>query len=119
MKIKTVIFVLLFSVIACDDIVEVEDISDKTVNILAPTNASVLNIKTVTFFWEAVEGAETYYMQVAIPTFENASQIVVDSLLTTTSMTRTLPANSYEWRVRAENSGYKTIYSKQSFTVEE
>ncbi len=102
---KKLNYVLCFLIVflSCDDIIEVEDISDKTVHILAPTNASVLSIETITFSWETIEEAEIYYIQVATPTFENATQILVDSSLTKTSLIKTLPANSYEWRVRAEN----------------
>ena len=44
MKRAAILFCLLFGAIACDDIIEVEDISDKTVNVLAPTNASERSI---------------------------------------------------------------------------
>jgi len=112
-------FCLLITAIACDDIIEVEDISDNTVNILAPTNGTVLDTLTTTFTWEALESAEHYYLQVATPSFENANQIVADTLLVKTSFSKLLPVNSYEWRIRAENSDYNTNYTQQSFSIEE
>ena len=110
---------LLVTVIACDDIIEVEDISSKTVTILAPTNNAILDTLTTTFTWEALEGAESYYLYVATPNFENATQIVIDTLLVKTNYSKLLPINSYEWRIRAENSAYKTNYTQQSFAIEE
>ncbi len=111
------IFSLLFSFISCSDIVRVEDISDETVSILAPTNNAIINSTSVTFSWQAIEDAESYHIQITTPTFTQATQIVVDSIVTSTDFTITLAANNYQWRVRAENSAYETIYTTQSFSV--
>ena len=115
------ILLLLFAVVTfgCDDIIEVEDISNTTVIVLAPTNNAVLNNTTLTFSWEPIESAETYQIQIATPTFDEALQIVVDSTLANTNYTTTLENTNYEWRVRAKNSGYQTQYSTNSFSIEE
>ncbi len=118
MKIKTLIFCLLLSVIACDDIIEVVDISNKTVSILAPTNDAILKTNEITFTWEALEEAETYQIQIATPNFVNATQILVDSTLAKTSFTKTLDSGSYQWRVRAGNSDYQTAYTVISFDLD-
>ena len=110
---------LVFSFIACDAIIEVVDISDKTVSILAPTNNSVIDTTAVTFTWNAIEDTEQYKLQVATPTFENASQILVDTIIAKTNYSKTLEAADYQWRVRAENSDYQTVFTVNSFTVEE
>lgn len=109
---------LLIVVFSCDDIIEVEDISQKTVAVLAPTNNSVIANSTVTFSWGALNDADQYRLQISTPTFSDATQIVVDSLVTSTSFTTVLTSNSYEWRVRAENTGYVTAFSTQNFLVE-
>jgi hypothetical protein len=113
-----ILIIGLFSV-ACDDIIEVEDISNTAVTLLAPSDGVVLNTTTLTFSWENVEDAETYHIQIATPTFNEALQIVTDSTLTSNSFTTTLNVAAYEWRVRAKNSGYETAYTKQGFTIEE
>ena len=107
---------LLFT---CEEIIEVEDISNNAVTILAPTDTAVLNITDVNFSWLAVEDAEQYKLQVATPNFEMANQIVLDTTITTTNFSEVLEFGSYKWRVRAENSGYETVYTSQSFTIEE
>ncbi|MCF6318177.1 MAG: hypothetical protein L3J83_02695 [Proteobacteria bacterium] len=118
---KKTLFILSVLVIntACSDIIEVEDISNKTVTLLAPTNEAVLNIIDLTFTWQTVEDAESYRIQIARPTFEEAVQIVKDTTVVSTSFSTSLEANSYEWRVRAENSAYETAFTTQSFTIEE
>lgn len=110
---------LLIITSACSDIVQVEDISNKTVTLLGPTNEAVLDLTIITFTWQAIEEAESYHIQIATPSFAEALQIVKDSTLTGTNFTTILTTNNYEWRVRAENSGYETAYTTQSFTVEE
>ena len=118
---KYFLFILCFTfcLVSCDDIVEVEDISENEVNVLAPTDNALLNTTSVTFTWEALEDAETYHLQIATPSFENALQIVKDSVLTNTSFSTSLDEKVYEWRIRAQNSEYYTEYRIQSFTIEE
>lgn len=114
----SLLLLALLSFTSCDDIIEIEDISGRSVNVLAPTEGVVLDITDVIFSWTAVEDAEHYRLQVATPNFENATQIVSDTLITATSFTKTLSAGAYEWRVRAENSGYQTAYTTQNFSIE-
>lgn len=118
---KTIMLMgLVFGVIACDDIAGVTDISEQEVIITAPANNALIEALTATFTWEAVEEATGYHLQVAIPSFTNATQIVVDTSLAKLNYTKTFPASGdYEWRIRAENSGYVTAYTLQQFTIEE
>lgn len=110
---------LLCVIYSCDDIVEVENISDETVTLLAPSNNAILNITELTFSWQTLQDAEEYHLQIATPAFENALQIVKDTTLTTTNFSTTLDYNMYQWRVKAINSGYNTGYTTQSFSIEE
>jgi len=104
---------------ACEEILVVEDISQDAVTILAPTNNTVLTEGSVTFSWNKLLDTEQYRLQLATPTFENASQILLDSTITATNFSKALLLGDYEWRVRAENSEYQTTYTSQNFTVEE
>jgi len=115
-KVKYIL--ILFLILSCDDIIEVEDISDKTVTILAPTNNTTLTITEVNFSWDMLDDAEQYKLQIATPTFEEATQILLDTIITTTNFNKTLDVGNYEWRIRAENSEYQTSYTTQSFTIE-
>lgn len=102
---------------ACDDIIEVVDISKETVTVLAPVNESVIDTTSVNFTWEAMDEAETYHLQVAKPTFHEAAQIVIDTMVVTPFFKSTLDLGNYEWRINAKNSGYETTYVTQSFSV--
>ena len=116
---KLLIILLVVCISSCDDIIEVQDISNETIVLLAPTDEAVLTTTQLTFSWEPIEDVESYQLQIATPTFEEALQIVQDSSLTGTSFTTTLENNMYQWRIRAINSGYQTEYATQSFSVEE
>lgn len=116
------LLVVVFVVHACDDIIEVEDISDRTVTLVAPTNGAILNAATIHFDWESVEDAENYRIQIATPNFEAPLQIVEDATVAdsiSTTFSTSLDTGVYQWRVRAQNSDYHTNYTTQSFTVED
>ena len=58
---------LLALAISCGDILQVEDISQKTVTALAPTNNSVLSSANVTFSWESLRDSVQYRLQISTP----------------------------------------------------
>lgn len=118
MNMKRIILILIVGLLySCEDIIGVEDISDRTVTILAPTNHAELTITNPTFSWNSVDDADKYKLQIATPSFSEALQIVEDTTLTTLSFTKILEAGDYEWRVRAENSDYETDYTTQQLTI--
>ena len=116
---KRIVFLLtiLIGFIACDDIVEGDDISSERVSLLAPGKDAVLEITTPVFSWGVIQDAEYYHLQIATPSFNEALQIVADTTVTATNFSTTLEANAYEWRVKASNLGSDTAYSTQSFVI--
>ena len=113
------ILLVLFCATSCKEIIEVQDISKRTVTALAPTDASAFTTTDIHFSWDAVEDAEKYKLQIASPDFENAMQIVEDTLVANTTFSKTLTSGAYAWRVRAENSDYQTAYTTQGFSITE
>lgn len=113
------IVALVFLFLSCDDIIELEDISEDNITILAPVNNSVLTAGPITLSWEALQDAAQYKLQIATPTFDNASQILLDTTVTSTNYSKSLEPGGYQWRVLGENDEYNTMYTTQTFTVEE
>ena len=115
--------ILLFCLTACEEILEVQDISNQQVELLAPTNGAQVNDSVVRFSWNAVVEADGYILQVARPNFENAAQFVVDTIIVIdstfvgTRYTQQLENSGYEWRVKAYNSGFETGFSVNAFQV--
>ena len=87
---------------------------------LAPADAvSFGATDTINFSWDPVLDADTYSFQIAIPSFENATEIIKnETTVATTFSVSNLAVNSYEWRVRALNPTFQTSYTTQKFTVE-
>jgi len=112
-------FLLITTIVSCSDIIEVPDISNNNVNLVAPSNNATLTLTSLTLSWDDVEDAENYQVQIAQPDFENILQLVKDSTLTGNSFSVDLEVStSYQWRVRAKNSSSTTPYTTYSFTLE-
>jgi hypothetical protein len=114
-KIITILIVAVF--FSCEAIF-VEDISDTEVVLLAPSNKTILNLDTIRFDWEKIDKATSYTFQLASPSFENANQIIVDTITTSFQLTLPLNEGDYEWRVKASNSEFETLYTTNSLIVE-
>lgn len=108
---------LLFLMFSCEEVILEKDISDKTVELVAPINNAQFNSTSVVFTWNEVQDATKYQLKIARPNFTNPLQIVLDTLITATSFNQQLAIGQYEWQVRAVNSGYNTSYSSRLLTI--
>jgi len=123
MKRTVWLWTLVFVFVACEDIVEEPDISNQQVEILAPTNGTVVTDSLIQFSWGGIVDSDGYVLQVARPNFEEAAQFVVDttmiidSTFVGTRLRTKLSNDAYEWRVKAFNSGFETEYSSSEFQV--
>ena len=115
--------IALITLNSCEEILEVPDISAEEVILLAPSDSSVVTQTEINFTWQEVFEATSYHVQIAQPSFTNASQIVADTLVVADStyigsrIIRSLSNDSYEWRVKAQNSDFETPYTTNSFMV--
>ena len=109
-----------FLIFSCEEIINEENLSNKTIQLLAPTNNAIIAKKTViSFNWDVLTGATQYRLQIATPNFANATQIKLDTLINSRNFTiDSLSVKTYEWRVKGVNSVYETAYSAHIFTVE-
>lgn len=119
MRVYFLFFGVLLLLFSCKEIIEVEDISQEQISVLAPSNNSVLSISQVRFSWQELAFSETYNLQIATPNFLEATQILEDTLIFATEFNKTLDVGNYEWRVKAVNSAYQTQFQTQSFSIEE
>jgi len=117
MKKHLIYSVFLVIIFGCEEILLEEDISENVVRLVAPSDGSLVTNTSVTFSWEGVDQATSYRLQIARPAFENATQIIEDTTVTTTNFSTILVKNDYEWRVRAQNSGSQTAYENAGFSV--
>jgi hypothetical protein len=104
------ILVCIVVFLSCKKDFIVEDITDKSIVVLSPTNNLVTTTNKITFWWEELNGAEKYNLQVVKPTFSSIAQIISDTNITANKFTLTLQPGNYQWRIRAMNSGGNTSY---------
>jgi hypothetical protein len=103
---------------SCEDFIE-KNISDKTVTLLSPPDGYTTSTLTQTFWWEELDGAESYRMQIAKPSFSNAQQFFIDTSITSTNFTyQFLSPGTYQWRVKAVNNGSETAYFTRTLNID-
>lgn len=111
----------LFLLSACE--VLEEDISDRTVSVVAPANGVAVRSGTVDFRWEAVDYAAGYEFTLVSPSFETAARVVADTVIWSDTLARhygcrvTLAEGEYAWRVTGFNGGYATRPAERKLTV--
>ncbi|MFA5297537.1 MAG: hypothetical protein WC389_04940 [Lutibacter sp.] len=111
------ISLIAFLFYSCEEIFFEDDISKVTIDLIAPVNNTVFKTQHLNLNWAPIEGAEKYQLQIAMPSFLNAGQIVVDTLLIKTTFEIELSPGEYQWRVKGINSAYNTNYSTNNFSI--
>ncbi|MGD1848245.1 MAG: hypothetical protein ACFB10_22865 [Salibacteraceae bacterium] len=103
---------------ACEDLTE-EDLRDEVVVVMAPADESITTQLPPTFWWEAVDGALQYQLQVVQPQFDSIVTLVADSTITSNqSSSITLDPGTYQWRVRALNASSESCWTTSTLTVD-
>ncbi len=125
MKLKHLLYILTFFLTAntllssCKEFIE-PSIAKRQVNIEAPADNYQSTKYTVNFWWDEVEDALSYRLQVVAPGFDSIGGLILDTLVKGDKFSATLEPGNYQWRVRAENGSSQTAYSTaRSFVVEE
>ncbi len=115
-KVFSILFIILVFY-SCEEILLEDDISKETVTLLAPANETQFFSTSVTFSWSEVQYATKYRIQIAKPNFANATEIILDTEVEGTTLTQQLNIGEYEWRVKAINSSYETVFSSRKVTI--
>jgi hypothetical protein len=108
--------VIFFAFIGCRKDFIVEDISKKSLVINAPANNTATTLNQVTFWWDELDGAEKYNLQIVKPDFSNAVQLMLDTNITVNKFNYTFKPGKYQWRVKAANAGHSTTF--QVFNIQ-
>lgn len=111
--------VLIISTVfyACDDFIE-EDIENESVSLLAPRNNLTTIQLTHTFWWDWLEDAEIYNMQIVEGSFSSAINFVLDTTVSKNKFDVTLYPGTFQWRVRGENNGSVTDYTTFNLVID-
>lgn len=104
------LFLLAEILPSCKEFIE-PSISKRTVQLNAPTDHYQSASYTANFWWEGLEDALYYRLQVVTPAFDSIGSLVLDTLIRDTKFSQTLDPGTYQWRVRAENGSSQTGYT--------
>lgn len=116
MKKKILFGLSILFLIACEAIF-VEDISKSYIMLIAPLNSASIKTGEISFLWEKVSEADNYQLQIVSPSFSNPSQVILDTTILPNKFVHKLNPGDYEWRVKAKNSDYETMFEANTFTV--
>ncbi|MHC1705778.1 MAG: hypothetical protein AB9846_17890 [Tenuifilaceae bacterium] len=108
--------IIMISALACDEIFE-DDISDATIEIIAPRDSLVTTKTTLTFWWNELGEANSYKLQIVSTSFDTILSIPVDTMLSTNKFEVTLNPGRYGWRIKAINSATETEWFAQKLTI--
>jgi hypothetical protein len=98
----------LFS--SCSDIIE-PSISKSNVQTEAPSNQYLSTSYTINFWWDGVNNALSYHLQVVTPNFASPGSLLLDTIVKKNTFSFTLSPGNYQWRVMAENGSSQTPFS--------
>lgn len=112
------LLVMVVSVTACEEIFD-EDLSNKKLEILAPSNNLTTTKTTLTFWWNEMKDADIYQLQVVRTHFDSISSIAADTSLAGNKFALTLNPGRYQWRVWAENTGTNSDTVTYNLTIED
>ncbi|HAF28408.1 MAG TPA: hypothetical protein DCG75_05105 [Bacteroidales bacterium] len=116
-KLYYILIVGLLIFVACDDFFD-EDLKDKSVNLIAPTDGLETSNTSFTFWWDEVEGASKYNLQIVSPNFDVIEKLVLDTNLTANQYNFQLYPGMFQWRVKAMNGSSETPYTTYSLSVD-
>ncbi|RZM17980.1 MAG: hypothetical protein EOO88_41920, partial [Pedobacter sp.] len=107
---------LVLEISACSEFVE-HSLANRKVLLRSPSNGIETAIYQQVFWWEAIDDALYYRLQVVSPSFDSTASLVLDTLVKTDKFIFTLDPGRYQWRVRAENGSSRTVYSTNGLIV--
>lgn len=102
---------------SCNEIIE-PSLSKQQVSMEAPVDQYQSTSYTINFWWDAVDHALSYHLQVVSPTFAAPGGLLLDTVVHSYRFSYTLNPGNYQWRVMAENGSSQTGWSSaRSFIV--
>jgi len=91
-----------------------EEFSEQSIVIIAPEDNFETDQTSVNLSWEELEEATLYRL---IVTDLSDDSIFIEQSITVNEITVDLPAGSYSWAVRGENTTENTAFTEQTITI--
>ena len=118
-NLKVVVILLGLNILfySCSDIIE-QNISNKQISILAPTDGYKTSISTQVFWWDELKGAEKYNLQIVRPGFSSIQNFILDTNVIGNKYTCSLVPGTYQWRIKGVNNGSSTEYITRTLIMD-
>lgn len=110
------LLIVILITISCEAVF-VENISNRKIEIISPQNNVELSDKEVVFSWKNLNDTDNYRLKVVTPNFKNATKLVLDTIITSTSFKINLETGDYQWNIIGQNSEYQTQEAVNTFTI--
>ena len=116
-KLYILIGLVLISLASCEDFFE-KNISRSRVYLLSPPDGLVSIIVSQTFWWQELDGAVEYNLQIVSPSFSHIERLCLDTNIAFNKFTFSVLPGTYEWRVKAFNFSSETPWSIHTLTID-
>ena len=94
------------------------DLSKNSVKVLSPPDNHNTSVMAVKFWWEKMEGANGYRLQLASPGFDNIQEYLLDTSLTDNSFLYSLEPGNYQWQLNAFNGSSASLSVTYSLSID-
>lgn len=112
-----IVFACVTLLSSCDAIIE-PSITTKQVQLEAPTDGYQSTSYTVNFWWDQIDHALSYRLQIVSSTFAVPGSLVLDTVIKHNRFAYNFSPGNYQWRVLAQNGSSQTAFTTpRSFTV--
>ena len=106
-------------IFGCKDFIE-PSLKEKKVTLIAPVDHFETTKYNITFWWEALEDALQYRVQVVSPDFNRPGTFILDTVVKgKTTFNVSLDPGVYQWRVRAENGSSVSAFTVNHLLIHE
>lgn len=106
----TIMATMIFITQACEEAVE-SPLTDKKVILLSPANKVISPDTLQLFYWENLDNATQYQLQIVSPGFDSIVRLTVDTVIGRNQFQQELRRDNYQWRVKALNNSTESAYS--------
>lgn len=110
------IFILILCFFRCSDIFD-ENLSEKELVIEAPPDGYQSYTGVIVFWWEYLDEADFYDLQVVSPAFGQVEKLWLDTTIAENKFQFHFGPGEYEWRVKGLNNASATPWQVRSFSV--
>jgi hypothetical protein len=112
------IIIMAFSYHSCTKDFVDANITNQTIQLMAPANGVNTPVQGQVFWWNQLTGADQYELLIVKGSFAYAIQLVLDTIIVKNKFSFTLYPGIYQWRVRGMNGGGNTAYSTNTLIID-